>query len=600
MSTSQGIFRGGICVLLGSTALAQVTQRVSVAANGAEENGFVLQCSISADGRFVAFMSDATNLVPLDTNDSYDAFVRDRLKGTTERVSVATGGGQGNGWSGEASISADGRYVAFQSTASNLVDGDTNGTSDIFVRDRVNRTTDRVSVATGGVQANDYSGEYPPSISAGGRYVAFVSVASNLVPGDTNGYQDVFVRDRASGTTERVSVDSMGGEADGPSGTISISADGRYVAFRSDATNLIPVDTNWYRDVFVHDRTTGTTERVSVGTGGVEAMDTSGFPSISADGRYVAFLSPANNLVAGGGNGRIHVFVRDRQAGTTERVSISSGGAQANNDSYGPAISPGGRYVGFSNPASNLVLGDTNDFFDVFVHDRASGTTERVSVASDGTQANGASFFMPAISDDGHFVAFRSNATNLVPGDTNGSDDVFVRDRVGGPSFTSLCEPGVAGVIGCPCGNPPSGPGRGCDNSSSTGGATLSASGGTYLSSDSLVFTTSGEKPAALSIVLQGNQLIATGVVYGQGVRCMGGVLKRLYVKSAAGGGITVPNFDAGDSSVSERSRTLGDPIQLGQERRYLVYYRDPIVLGGCLATSTFNATQTGEVAWSP
>jgi hypothetical protein len=172
-------------------------------------------------------------------------------------------------------------------------------------------------------------------------------------------------------------------------------------------------------------------------------------------------------------------------------------------------------------------------------------------------------------------------------------------ELVAGTGFTSLCDPGVGGVIACPCGNLPGSPGRGCDNSSGTGGAILSASGVAYLSHDTLVFTTSGEKPTATSIVMQGNSLLANGVVFGQGVRCVGGTLKRLYTKTAVAGSITAPNFGAGDPAVSIRSATLGDPISAGQSRWYLVYYRDPIVLGGCPAANTFNATQTVRIDWS-
>ncbi|HEX6941511.1 MAG TPA: hypothetical protein VF128_01220, partial [Gemmatimonadaceae bacterium] len=191
-------------------------------------------------------------------------------------------------------------------------------------------------------------------------------------------------------------------------------------------------------------------------------------------------------------------------------------------------------------------------------------------------------------------------STNLVQGDTNGVADVFLRDRLGGPDFTSVCDPGVGGVIACPCSNPPSGPGRGCENSASTGGAVLSATGGTYLSSDSLVFTTSGERPAALSIVTQWTGSNAAGASFGQGVRCTSGAFERLYTKSAAGGGIAAPDFGAGELQVSARSAALGDAIVAGQSRWHFVYYRDPIVIGGCPSSSTFNATQTGQVTWSP
>jgi hypothetical protein len=187
----------------------------------------------------------------------------------------------------------------------------------------------------------------------------------------------------------------------------------------------------------------------------------------------------------------------------------------------------------------------------------------------------------------------------LISGDTNGETDVFLHDR-DATGFASLCSPGSAGVIACPCGNAPGGPNQGCDNSAATGGASLLATGISYLTMDSLVFTTSGENPTATSIVLQGNALAASGVVYGQGVRCVDGTLKRLFVKTAVGGSITAPDFGAGDPAVSARSAAKGDVIQPGQSRWYLVYYRDPVVLGGCPATSTFNATQTGQVTWWP
>ncbi len=247
--------------------------------------------------------------------------------------------------------------------------------------------------------------------------------------------------------------------------------------------------------------------------------------------------------------------------------------------------------------ATNLVSNDTNGVSDIFVHDRLSGSTERVSISTAGAQGDQSST-NDAISADGRFVAMSSNATNLVGGDTNAVADVFVRDRFAS-GFTSVCDAGLAGVIACPCSNPPVGPGRGCDNSSSTGGAILSASGVAYLSMDTLVFTTNAEKPTATSIVMQGNALEVNGLVFGQGIRCAAGALKRLYAKTAVGGSITAPDFGAGDPTVSARSAMLGDAIQAGQSRWYLVYYRDPIVLGGCPAASTFNATQTGRVVWS-
>jgi hypothetical protein len=314
----------------------------------------------------------------------------------------------------------------------------------------------------------------------------------------------------------------------------------------------------------------------------------------------VAFASYAGNLVSGDTNNVRDIFVRDRQSGTTERVSVDSGGVQGNDYSSICSISTDGRYVAFDSDSSNLVSGDTNHGTDIFVHDRQSGTTERVNLDSGGTQGNGYHSDGASISADGRYVAFESDASNLVNGDSNGVYDSFVRDRFYSP-FTSLCDPGAGGVIACPCSNPPSSLGRGCDNSSGTGGAVLSASGIAYLSADSLVFTTSAERPSALSIVMQGKSVIQSGVPYGEGVRCLGGpLIRRLFVKQAVAGSISAPDFGASDPTVSARSAAKGDVIQSGESRYYLVYYRDPIVLGGCPASSTFNATQTGQVSWWP
>jgi Tol biopolymer transport system component len=555
--------------------------------------------SISADGLLVAFESSATNLAGGDTNDKFDVFGHAMSGGLTEIESVGGGSTIGNGDSTRASVSADGRYVAFDSTASNFVAGDTNGVADVFVHDRVLGTTQRISVSSSGVEGNALS--YFPSISADGRYVAFYSLASNLVAGDTNGVTDVFVRDRLSAVTQRVSLSSSAVQADGASTKPSISGDGRYVAFESVATNLVSGDTNAHRDIFVRDRVAGSTVRASVNNAGWQTSDDSSDPSISADGRFVAFSSNGTNLIgplAFDTNGFEDVFVRDLVTNGTGRVSISTSGDQGNGASRRPSISADGRFVAFESLASNVVTPDSNGDYDVFVRDRSANTTERISQASSGTLGNDVSQD-PSISADGRFVAFASHADNLVVGDSNDTWDIFLRDR-NSSGFTSVCLPGVDGVSACPCANPPGATGRGCDNSSSTGGAFLTATGIAYLSSDSLAFTTYAEKPTALSVLLQGTTLVASGSVYGQGVRCVGGTLKRLFTQHASVGSITVPNLAGGDPSVSARSAAKGDAIQPGQSRWYLVYYRDPTVLGGCPASRTFNTTQTGQVRWMP
>jgi Ca2+-binding RTX toxin-like protein len=400
--------------------------RVSVdsAGNQAIGSSFIDISSISANGRFVAFESKASNLVPGDTNNTYDIFVRDLSTNTTTLASVDSAGNQGNDASVNASISADGRFVAFRSFATNLVPGDTNNLSDIFVRDLLTNTTTHVSVDSAGNQQNDRS--FTPSISGDGRFVTFSSFASNLVPGDTNNNEDIFVRDLSTNTTTLVSVSSSGDRANDYSEFPSISANGRFVAFRSFATNLVPGDNN-KGDIFVRDLLSNTTTLVSVSSNGDRANAFSSSGSISANGQFVAFSSRADNLVSDDTSFSGDIFVRDLSTNTTTRVSVDSAGNQGNRTSYIPSISADGRFVAFSSDASNLVPGDINNKKDIFVRDLSTNTTTRLSVDSTGNQGNSDSEF-PSISANGEKVAFLSFATNLVPGDTNNSSDFFVAD----------------------------------------------------------------------------------------------------------------------------------------------------------------------------
>ena len=415
-------------LLHGSAPAAQggTTTRVSVDSAGVQGNDSSYGPSISADGRFVAFVSLAPNLVPGDGNGADDVFVRDRWTAQTSRVSVDSAGMEGDYGSYGPSISSDGRCVAFNSDASNLVAGDANGATDVFVHDRETGQTTRVSVDSAGIEGNGQSGW--ASISGDGRYVAFSGYASNLVLRDTNGRDDVFVHDRQTGETTRVSIDSAGQEGNDTSYAPSLGFDGRFVAFGSQASNLVGGDLNGKPDMFVHDRATGQTTRVSVDSAGNEGNDTSSFGSITSDGRWVTFGSFATNLVVGDTNGWHDVFVHDRQTGQTTRASVDSAGNQGNERSGNPSIAPNGRYVGFESLATNLVAGDTNGASDSFVHDMQTGQTTRVSVDSQGNQGNGTSV-RASMSSDGRYTAFSSKAGNLVPGDTNNLWDVFVRDR---------------------------------------------------------------------------------------------------------------------------------------------------------------------------
>lgn len=294
------------------------------------------------------------------------------------------------------------------------------------MHDRQTGATTRVSVASDGTEGN--SASWISGISANGRFVVFRSASSNLVIEDTNDVYDIFVHNLHTGETTRVSVASDGSQSDGHSWTPGISADGRYIAFDSSAANLVLGDTNEAIDVFVHDRQTGQTTRISVSSDGEQGNGNSHAPSISGDGVYIAFGSYASNLVAGDTNDEYDVFVHNQLTGETSRVSVSSGGLQGNAISGSPSISSDGRYVVFASSASNLVPDDDNGNQDVFVHDLHTGETMLLSSASDGTLGNGDSG-TPSISADGLYISFYSDANNLVPSDLNGSSDIFVHNR---------------------------------------------------------------------------------------------------------------------------------------------------------------------------
>jgi Tol biopolymer transport system component len=361
-----------------------------------------------------------------------DVFLRDAWLSRTTRVSVTSSGREANGASIKPAISADGRLVVFPSTATNLVPGDRNRLQDIFVHDRGTRATKRVSLGRDG-EAN---GDSLAALTSGdGTVVAFSSAASNLVAGDTNGTLDVFVHDLQTGHTRRVSL-GLDGEALGRSEASSVSHDGRFVAFRSLAANLVRSDRNGCPDVFVYDRVTRLTERVSVSSSGKEANGTTFRGVLSGDGRYVGFRSRADNLVPDDTNDALDVFVHNRVTARTVRVSIATNGAQADSSGFDqkprdnvfmsrPFLSFNGRFAAFTSRAPNLVERDRNGKADVFVHDLRTGRTICVSVTADGRESDGDSF-VAGISADGRVVAFTSEASNLVPGDTNRRRDVFV------------------------------------------------------------------------------------------------------------------------------------------------------------------------------
>lgn len=414
-------------LLLLWSAASNSQELASLAGDGSQGNSFSEEASISDDGRFVAFQSSASNFAigdippvsPFGSSEA-DIFVVDTQAGSIELISAGLDGLPANS-SRDAEISADGRYVAFGSFADNLAANDQNMSSDVFFFDRQTRQLTRISEGQGGADADGASDGN--AISPDGSVVAFESVATNLIADDANGLRDIFLWLRDSNTIERVSVASDGSEANGISDQPALSRDGRYVVFESQASNLVPGDTNGRRDIFLVDRVLDTIERVDVAADGSEANANSEHPSISDDGRFVAFESRADNLTTDVLNGTNNIFVKDRQTGAVTLISQSTGGVSADAFCEWPSISPDGRLVVFDCPGDTLVEVDTGGLESVYLHDRLDGTTTLISTGFQDPSGNNRSL-RPSMGADA--VAFTSLATNLVPNDVNGEDDVFV------------------------------------------------------------------------------------------------------------------------------------------------------------------------------
>lgn len=362
-----------------------------------------------------------------------------------KQVSVDNQGNVGDGSSKNPSISANGRYIVYHSEAGNLVANDTNNASDIFYHDKKTGATYRITLGSQG-EGNDDSVD--PRISDNGRYVVYSSAASNLVEGDTNVKYDIFLFDSKKGATRRVSVGNSGEQGNGGSFIPAISANGRYIVYDSYASNLVAYDHNLSRDIFLFDKKTGKTSMVSVNNAGNPGNDDSSSARISNNGRYIVFHSDAQNLVEGDTNNASDIFLHDIKKGTTRLISANSSGSQGNGGSYHAHISNNGRYVVYASDASNLVEGDNNNAKDIFLYDTKKGTTRIISNSSFGVQGNSTSD-NPRISSRGRYIVYASDASNLVEGDNNNFPDVFRFDKKTGlTSRVSVGEGGIEGTGG--------------------------------------------------------------------------------------------------------------------------------------------------------
>lgn len=408
-----------------SATVPGTNQAIDQSTSGGIPNSYAFYSASSQDGRYIAFQSASTNLTtPSTTGSSYQIFIRDRLTSTTTLVSQSASGSQGNSYSQSPRISADGRYVVFESNASNLVGSDTNSTLDTFIRDTALGTTTRVSTSSSGSQAN--AGSQSADVSADGKYVVFESYATNLVSSPTvSSGGHIYLKNMTTGAVQLISQSSSGSIENGDSFYPRISCEGRTILFQSYANNLVSGDTNNPNKTISRIYTVDMLKPVDpiylTGTNNGNMA----YGSISCNGNYIAFVSDASNLVGGDTNSVTDIFVYDRIKNTFDRVSVSSTGIEGNDtSSNSPSISNDGKYVAFNSAATNLVAGDTNGYWDIFLRNRQAGTTELVSKGPLGALANGDSI-LPEMSSDGKYISYSSSANNLVSGFNNTNWSIF-------------------------------------------------------------------------------------------------------------------------------------------------------------------------------
>lgn len=575
-----------LACLLAGLAAGNTTELVSRSESGDPGNAPSSAPRVSADGRWTVFVSAASNLVPNDTNGVADVFVADRLAGTLRRVSVDANGAQLVRASSHPAISGDGRFVAFDCAQDGIVPFDSNGNDDVYVHELATGVIELASIAHFGGASNGDA--VRASLSFDGSIVVFESQGTDLRVAGSNGAVQVWLRDRALGATQLVSVDASGQ----PSTTSRfgcVSADGTSVVFGSADGALVAGDTNRAIDVFVRDLVAGATERVSVSSTLVQGDGACQLDaSISATGRFVAFASSSTNLVAGDTNGATDVFLRDRALGTIARVSVAGASTPANGVSFAPVVSADGAFVLFTSTATNLLGGDTTSDSDVYLRDVANATLELVSRTPAGLAGDGPSG-VASMSSDARAVAFQSAASNLAGVDDNGVIDVYGVDR-GGGSFPSFC---VGDGLLCPCGNDGGGTG-GCAHSFGTGGL-LRGFGTASVTADSLVLYATSLPPSTTVLFFQGNAQagLGLGTVFGDGILCAGGTQKRLGARTALSGSAALGAPVAGTSVISVE----GVVPPSGGTRYYQAWYRNS---ADFCTSAVFNFTNAIQVDWQP
>jgi len=558
-----------LCLAGSAAPQTCTTIRVNLGPGGVEAISQCTNPALSADGNWVAFESQASNLVPGDTNNWFDIFLVDLQANTLVRASTTSSGGEAGSPCHFASLSADGRYVCFKTSASNLIPGPPPVHIGYVVKDMQTGGIEAASANTSGVMGNK---EPYGSLTRDGRHFVFTTDATNLVPGDTNGTDDIFERDLNTGITIRVNLGPGGAQDTSSAGVPRASADGRFVVFSSGSSVLVPGDTNLSNDVFLADLQSGTIVFADTNFTGVQANGNCSDPDVSDDGRFVCFAASATNLVLANTHNHQCVYVKDMLTGSIYLASTDSlqlqGGVQAGS----PVLTPAGRVVLFTAGAA-LDPQDTNAFGDIYAHDIFTARTAIVDLGSTGAAGDTNVWQVYGTNQDGSKVAFSSDSLNVVPGDLNTHEDVFVRECAWDQPHGTFC-PGTA--LNCPCGNAGTNQ-QGCANSVNSNGALLLPSGG--INPDTILLSASGMLPTASAIFLQGSADVSQGTqwggfVFGDGNRCVGGSLKRLAIKSSVSGATQYPQ--TGDLPISARSAALGDTLLPGAIRYYQTWYRDP------------------------